>query len=337
MVIFRAMQAHDLPGLYVLLHKPEVGITTLPHQKQDIRARLEQSLHCFKHPDPKNPCYYWFVLEDLEAHRYLGVSALATQVGKHGSFYAYKRIPYQTHSEDPCITHHDERLELNTDLVGSTELCTLFLHPNAREKGLGQLLSRGRLLFLGQFPSYFSSKIIAELRGVSNATGYAPFWEAIGKHFFHMSFKKADQLSFQTDKHFIQDLMPTSPMYVSMLSQEARAVIGQPHPDTQAAMNILLKEGFHGKTYIDIFDAGPIMENTCEQVKTIQTMQKRPVKRVTTLKGRLALISNTQFAGFRATCAPVQCHEDQLMLTQETAHALDLCDEDAAQFVFLGK
>ena len=53
-------------------------------------------------------------------------------------------------------------------MTGTAELCSLFLHPDWRRDGNGSLLSKSRFLFLAEFPEYFSPRVIAEMRGVSD-------------------------------------------------------------------------------------------------------------------------------------------------------------------------
>lgn len=124
---------------------------------------------------------------------------------------------------------------------------------------------------MAQHPERFASMVIADMRGISDENGVSPFWESIGSHFFHMSYDKADRLTTATNKQFIADLMPRNPIYVQLLSKEAQNVIGQPHPATQKAMNLLLEEGFRYNGYVDIFDAGPTLEVPLFKIKTIES------------------------------------------------------------------
>ena len=60
--------------------------------------------------------------------------------------------------------------------------------------------------------------------------GNAPFWDALAGKFFGMSFPEADEFNAVHGTQFIADLMPRSPIYVALLTDAARAVMGQPHP-----------------------------------------------------------------------------------------------------------
>ena len=89
--------------------------------------------------------------------------------------------------------------------------------------------------------------------------GGSPFWDAIAGRFFGMSFPEADEFNAVNGTQFIADLMPRTPIYVAMLTESARAVIGLPHPSGRAAMRMLEQEGFAFERYVDIFDGGPTM------------------------------------------------------------------------------
>jgi len=85
-----------------------------------------------------------------------------------------------------------------------------------------------------------------------------------------MPFSQADQLTSSTNKQFIADLMPTTPIHISLLSEQAQQVIGKPHQSTIPAVKILEKEGFRYTGYVDIFDAGPSLEVPLNEIKSIQ-------------------------------------------------------------------
>ncbi len=151
-------------------------------------------------------------------------------------------------------------LFLSNDHTGSSELCTLFLDPEWRKEGNGYLLSKSRFMFMAAFRDKFNDKVVAEMRGVIDEHGYSPFWQSLGKRFFSMDFSRADFLCGTGQKAFIAELMPKHPIYTHFLSQEARDVIGQVHPQTAPARAVLEKEGFRYRNYIDIFDGGPTLE-----------------------------------------------------------------------------
>src|SRR3546814_4102960 len=64
--------------------------------------------------------------------------------------------------------------------------------------------------------------------------------------------------------------MPKHPVYIAMLNEHARSVIGVPHPTGRAAMRMLENEGFAFENYVDIFDGGPTMTARTDQVASIR-------------------------------------------------------------------
>ena len=67
--------------------------------------------------------------------------------------------------------------------------------------------------------------------------GGSPFWDGVAGRFFGMNFQEADQFNAINGNQFIADLMPKHPIYIAMLPETARAVMGLPHPTGRAAMH----------------------------------------------------------------------------------------------------
>ena len=88
-----------------------------------------------------------------------------------------------------------------------------------------------------------ATRVLAELRGVMDEAGNSPFWDALAGRFFGMSFPEADEFNAVHGTQFIADLMPKTPIYVAMLPESARAVIGQPHPTGRAALQDARERG----------------------------------------------------------------------------------------------
>jgi arginine/ornithine N-succinyltransferase beta subunit len=163
-----------------------------------------------------------FVMEDTSNGRMAGVCAIKGAVGLDEPFYNY-RIGTLVHSsrELDMFTRMDT-LYLSNDLTGSTELCSLFLHPDYRTGNNGKWLSKSRFLFIAQFPQLFTEKLIAEMRGYQAEDGSSPFYEGLGRHFFKMDFNHVDDLTALGKKSFIAELMPRQPLYVAYLPETRR-------------------------------------------------------------------------------------------------------------------
>jgi arginine N-succinyltransferase len=88
-----------------------------------------------------------------------------------------------------------------------------------------------------------------------------------------MEFSQADYLTGVGNKAFIAELMPKFPLYTCFLSEDARNVIGQVHPDTEPALAMLKSEGFSYQGYVDIFDAGPAIECETAKIRAVRDSQ----------------------------------------------------------------
>jgi arginine N-succinyltransferase len=331
MMLLRRAKTSDLKYIYALAKSSGYGLTTLPADKALLEKRIAWANQSFNKPvsEPDGE-YYFFVLEDTESGKVVGTSAIEASVGTDTPFYSYKLSKRTRVSHSLSVRKDYEVLSLVNDMQGASEICTLFLDPEYRKNNNGLLLSRSRFLFMGNFPKRFSNYVIAEMRGVSDETGQSPFWNAVGSHFFNLSFAEADRLTISTNKQFIADLMPRNPIYVKLLCKEAQKTIGQPHQSTIPAMNILLKEGFRYNQYVDIFDAGPTIEAPRDEVRTITSSKVLTIKSISDqVSSQRFLISNTEL-DFKSIICQVVFNEDQgtCILSKKDAEILNVTSGD---------
>ncbi len=269
MMIVRPIAANDLEALFALASKTGVGITTLPADRAQLKKRIDASLDSFAGTADKAEEIFVFVLEDISTKRMVGTCAIAAAVGLRQPWYSY-RVGLVVHaSQELNIFTQTPTLFLSNDHTGHSELCSLFLDPEYRVGKNGSLLSKSRFLFLAHCRERFSKRIIAELRGVSDANGKSPFWESLGRHFFSMEFSEADYLTGIGKKSFVAELMPKHPLYSSFLTPEAQAVIGKTHELTAPARAMLESEGFRFEGHVDIFDAGPAVESDVDDIDAV--------------------------------------------------------------------
>jgi arginine N-succinyltransferase len=270
---FRIRPAHaeDFAAIYEMAKLTGGGFTNLPPDRATLVAKLDRSARSFeREDDAQEGDMYMFVLEDPKAGLIRGTCQVFGQVGVIQPFYSYHLSTLTQTSPELGKTFRNQRLSLTTDLEGSSEVGGLFLHPASRAGGLGSLLARSRYLFIKQHRARFGNRVLAELRGVMDEAGNAPFWDALAGKFFGMTFPEADEFNAVHGTQFIADLMPRSPVYVALLTDAARAVIGQPHPSGKAALRMLEEEGFHYDRYIDIFDGGPTVTAQTDSIRTVR-------------------------------------------------------------------
>lgn len=265
-LVVRSARPADLDAVLQLAAGAGPGMTTLKPDRQALAARLALAQASFRHSVAPEERDYVFVLEDRANGRIGGIAAIKAAVGLDEPFYNY-RVGTLVHSAAAVDVYaRHQVLYLSHDLTGSAELCSLFLHPDYRRGGDGRLLSKSRLMFIAQFPHLFTRGVFAEMRGFQDASG-SPFWESIGRKFFGMDFARADDLCQPGAKRYIAELMPRYPIYTCLLSEAARAAIGQTHIDTAPARRLLEQEGLRASDYIDIFDGGPVLQAAVRELR----------------------------------------------------------------------
>jgi len=285
MVIIRPVKLEDHDGLVALAHQETFGLTSLPKDARLLRTRILESLYAFHKPVQKpGGELYVFVMEDLAIGRVIGTSCIISKVGGFQPFYTY-RIDVSIHdSQTLGIRKEIPTLHLVKEHCGPSEIGGLLLAPEYRRHGNGRLLSLFRFLFMAEHPERFESVVIAEMRGVLDATGNSAFWDALGRHFFDMDYPSADLLSAM-DKKFIADLMPTSPIFIPLLPKTAQQVIGEVHEQTKPALKLLLNEGFQYTQMVDIFEAGPVIQCSVEDIRIVRESRKAMVTEIQYLPG----------------------------------------------------
>ena len=337
MMIVRPIAADDLAALFQLANRAGVGLTTLPANEEQLKKRIDASLATFAGSAARADELFVFVLEDTEVKRIVGICAIAGAVGLRQPWYSY-RVGLVVHaSQELGIFTQTPTLFLSNDHTGQSELCSLFLDPEYRVGKNGSLLSKCRFLFLAQFRERFSKKIIAEMRGVSDADGKSPFWDSLGRHFFSMEFGEADYLTGIGKKSFVAELMPKHPLYSSFLTPEAQAVIGQTHELTRPALAMLESEGFRYEGHVDIFDAGPAVECDIDDIGAVAASRIYKVAAAASAQPASPevnyLLSNTSLAGFRVLLVRGTPQGESFALSAEQCAALGVKLGDAIRAV----
>ncbi|EHM47395.1 MAG: arginine N-succinyltransferase [Yokenella regensburgei] len=337
MMVIRPVGREDLPALLKLAGKTGGGLTSLPADETTLAARIERAIATWEGTLPKSDQGYVFVLEDSTTGTVAGICAIEVAVGLNDPWYNY-RVGTMVHaSKELGVYNALPTLFLTHDHTGSSELCTLFLDPEWRKEGNGYLLSKSRFMFMAAFRDRFNDKVVAEMRGVIDEHGYSPFWESLGQRFFSMEFARADYLCGTGQKAFIAELMPKHPIYTDFLSEEAKAVIGQVHPQTAPARAVLEKEGFRYRNYVDIFDGGPTLECDIDRVRAIRKSRLVEVVEGQPAPGELpaCLVSNEQYQQFRAMLIHADPHCERLVLTAQQLDALKCHAGDRIRLVRL--
>ena len=326
----RAAHSDDLEPLYEMAKLTGGGFTNLPPDRKALARKLERAAAAFGRDDDQlADDQFVLVLENTQTGAVRGTCQLMSMVGQQWPFYSYRKTTLTQHSQELDRTVRAEMLSLVTDLEGSSEVGGLFLHPNERAGGLGLLLARSRYLFIAMHRARFADRVLAELRGIIDERGGSPFWDGVAGRFFGMNFQEADYFNAINGNQFIADLMPKHPVYIAMLSDSAREVIGVPHPTGRAAMRMLEDENFAFEGYLDIFDGGPTMLARTDQVKSVAEARRTTVVSTSLERGEKALIATGRLGTFRACYGARELGEDgTVAIDASTADLLGVGEGD---------
>ena len=322
----------DFQAIYEMAKLTGGGFTNLPPDRGALVDKIIRSQKSFERVgDEPSDDMFLFVLENVDTGQIRGTCQVFGLVGVHAPFYSYRVGTLTQTSQALGKTFRAEMLNLSTDLESSSEVGGLFLHPNERAGGLGLLLARSRYLFIKLHRERFARRVLAELRGVIDESGGSPFWDAIAGRFFDMNFQEADEFNAAHGTQFIADLMPKTPIYTALLADQARAVMGVPHPKGRAAMKMLENEGFQFDCYIDIFDGGPTMIAATDQIRTIRDSRELVVDRIEeSVEGQNLILAAGRLGAFAACFSNVQvAPEGGATITRKAAEMLGVGPGDS--------
>jgi arginine N-succinyltransferase len=322
----RPATGEDFRAIYQMAKLTGGGFTNLPADRGTLVNKLARSDSSFsRKEDSQSGDLYVFVLEDTNSGKIRGTCQVFGQVGVTQPFYSYHVSTLTQSSPELGKTFRNQTLTLTTDLEGSSEVGGLFLHPETRAGGWGSLLARSRYMFIKQHRARFGDRTLAELRGVMDEAGNAPFWDALAGRFFGMTFPEADEFNAVHGTQFIADLMPKTPIYVSLLAESGKAVMGLPHPSGRAALRMLEQEGFVFDSYVDIFDGGPTVIARTDQIRTVSEARTETVAEIGDDGPMKMLVAAGRLKDFRACCASVKKLPKQgIRIDPEAAELLEV-------------
>lgn len=338
MWLVRPAQPGDLNGIRDIAETQGPRLSsTLPRQEENLAAKIRQSGQAFAGQlAAGDAARFLFVLEDLDTGRIRGVSGIDARAGNGQPFYNYRRDALIHASHELGISRRVEVLYPSHALTDQTLLCAFAIDPALKQTHAFELLSRARMMFIAGHRTMFSDRMVVEIQGVQNSSGAVPFWDSLGRHFFDMDFETADRYSGMLSRTFIAELMPSNPIYVTLLSPAAQEALGQPHTLTRATMELLLREGFHAGCYLDIFDAGPVLQARTDALKTIVTSHCRELHAATADQGETCLLATGDGAAFRCTLASVsETLKGEVLVPVKTWQGLECSSGDRVRIASL--
>lgn len=328
-MIIRPINSKDEKHLREFPYTSGVGIRNLPRSHDQLIQKISQSETALSQPisTPGNEEYF-FVLENTEDGRIGGLCGIFATRDESLTF-SFNLTTAVTTSTHPAAEKKVQILKLASHPNPVTEICSLYLYPEFRHSGLGRLLSLSRFLFIASHRPRFRNKIVADMRGYLDQNNVSPFWEAIGKHFCHLSFEEL-MIQLNQGKIRINDILPRYPLYVSLLPRDAQMAIGKTHDSTIPAYNMLKDEGFMFKGEIDALEGGPTLIASTPKIRAIkQSLSLRIEVTPDALVNENEYLIANQNLDFRACMSRIIVKgSDKAIVPAEAAYALNLKSGD---------
>ncbi len=324
----RPAKISDHAAVLALAKEAGFGMTSLPPDEAVLAEKIDNSIASFDgSARMKGKEAFFFVLEDPEKDGYIaGTCGIKAHVGLTQPFYSYKLTTITQASQQLSVFSKHTILQVTNDLTGYSEVGSLFLSPAYRRDRIGKMLSLSRFMFMAAFAEYFSDLVLAEMRGVHDAEGNAPFYNAVARTFFQMPFAKADYVNATQGNQFINDLMPKYPIYLELLPKSAQKVVGQVNPASEPAQFMLERQGFKPSGYVDIFDGGPTLTAERAQIRTIR--ESACVRVIATASmaedAEKIMASNEKFAGFHVAMGRIARSPEGVTISPRLAERLNI-------------
>ncbi|MCH4564391.1 MULTISPECIES: arginine N-succinyltransferase [Halomonas] len=327
MLVVRPVRPADLPALERLAGTATPRLTNLPAHRDRLEERITRSRQAFGHEvEFPGDEHYTFVLEDLERGEVVGTATVRAQAGAREAYYTYRQETLIHASQQLDVRREVQTLALSHEVSEASLLCALSLDPRYKGTSAESLLRRARLMFIAQYPERFADILAMAFPGYLDDSGESPFWNSVGRHFFVRDYQEINYLAGVRSKSFIAEVMPQFPLYLALLTPQARAAIGREHPDHEEALAEMLAEGFLRSRHVDIFDAGPVIKGERERFASFRRAAWHPVRirpDHALPDAEPAMIANQQLADFRCMVARYALSPTgQLMLSPEHADLL---------------
>jgi arginine N-succinyltransferase len=168
------------------------------------------------------------------------------------------------------LFHRQRTLLLCNDHTGAAELRDVTLDAAAgvdAARGAVRRLVGGAVDALRDAASAghaVGSTLIVELPGIRAAAARAPFWDALGRHFYSGDPDATAARVGPEWRTHVAALLPRDPLLVSFLTPEAQAALGQPAPAAAPLAAALAAAGLHPGGYVTIDEGGPVYECTLD-------------------------------------------------------------------------
>jgi arginine N-succinyltransferase len=306
-----------------------LNTVNLPNDRPHIQRLLQHSERSFRGEIPDKRRKYVFLLRDIRSGEALGTSMIVAQLGRRDAPYIYLDVITEEKYSSALDRHFDHTvLRIGFSYNGPTEIGGLVVAPVHRRspERLGLSISYVRFLFIAMHRSLFQNEILAELLPPLEPDGTSHLWEAFGRRFTGMSYAEADLLSSE-NKSFVRDLFPSGNVYASLLSEDARSVIGKVGAQTRGVEKMLRRIGFRYAKRIDPFDGGPHFVAETDEISLVRDSARRKLAAGGPKEPHCRALLARDLPGapyFRALSAPASVSGDEVFAAAEATERLEV-------------
>jgi arginine N-succinyltransferase len=341
MLFVRPGRLSDLDALSQMAQAARPVLHSLPHDRRALEARVALSEDSFRaQVDFPGEEVYLFVLEDSETGKLLGTASIVAAAGYAEPFYVFRNDALIHASRELHVNRKIHALTMSHELTGKSRLAGFYIDPALRGDAAAHLLSRARMMYIAANRRRFTPEVFSLLLGVTDEAGTSPFWEAVGRKFFGRDFAQIEIASGGRSRTFIAEVMPSYPLYVPLLPDEAQRVIGEPNEKALLSYDIHLEEGFEPDRFVDIFDAGPVLtaqvdRSTCVRFNETKTVREISESALRDTQASCAyLVASNGEGDFRCVLAELPSERGQdAPLAGHARAALDVMHGDTVRCV----
>lgn len=148
-----------------------------------------------------------------------------------------------------------DTLTLSYELSGWVVVELAFANASV-EAGAAAALCEGCLALARS--GHFPHDVALRLPGEHRPDGTSAFWDGLGARFLNRD-RGTGGSAPPSRSWGLGDLMPRSPLYVELLDDDARAVVGRIDPRLSDLQQHLLAQGWERSQHVDLVDGGPFL------------------------------------------------------------------------------
>ena len=249
-----------------------------------VQALIQESLQAFAGNGVRTARHVFVLCADQQPR---GVAAVVDHLGMNQPRYSFRTGVVVHASAEMAMFNALQTLALGNDTTGATELLLPTPLSGLSERALAPLI-QAMLWYVADLPQRFAPHVVCELPGIGERGITAPFWQALGRHFYAGPLPVDHDLFAGYERSAVGRLMPKHTLYSSFLGAAAQACVGQVSPTAVELRDALLVHGLRFCQHVNMFDAGPILEAALGDLRGLGSMPERQVRVVDRLDLRSA-------------------------------------------------